>query len=391
MFASSNDGDLNVLKQPGKKRTRQLWRLQAELSKYESAYNSTGIRLLDEWINQLDEYDGIADVWHNLAMGAARINHHQAELAIIEAGLRQWPDDIDLLCDLLQLRFTTAFDLEDAKKIWCALEAMDKRKTGVYWRYWVFGAQYYAKVLGDTQRAVELLDEGLRYVNRDGLMNIFNNYRRILVDFGPKEVLDSPEKVHAYQKEILEVLEQRYKTGLELGIENGYVLAVSLARLYQERSAEYLSHQNQQKLSDELLDKALIFLDLAERLYTNNSNHPLWDIYLMRARLYAAQKQYHEVYNLLQSVPRGVIDRDPSMQTMLRYAAIMTGQQLQDDAEPDRSEGQEKISIEECSQKLTAILTDADSLYKIAMDKPQVREALFTAAIRIQREQQGKP
>lgn len=164
-------------------------------------------------------------------------------------------------------------------------------------------------------------------------MDILRSYRSVLVDNVPSSSrrltdLSSVETYHTY---IFETLESRYLLGLKLGVENDYVLARDLARLYQERAGFIVASSNSQdqgisqQRADEFLDKALNFLTLSEKLYTGDSNHPINDIYIARIRILMSQRGYNEALNLIRSLPRDMRDTDPSLETMYRLAQWATG------------------------------------------------------------------
>lgn len=111
---------------------------------------------------------------------------------------------------------------------------MPTKKTAPYWRFWVFGAMYHVAILRDPDSAMKLLDEGVRSVTRDALMDILASYRRVLVDSIPRHLLKDEKDMREYQLQTLDLLEKRYKLGISLGIENAYVLARELAKLHQE-------------------------------------------------------------------------------------------------------------------------------------------------------------
>jgi len=227
---------------------KSLWPFYYEVERFEFADPRRARELFDQiLIEGLDNYTASPDLWHNAAMVAGRVEHREAQLALVEAGLREWPDNVDLLCDVLQYSHTSHYDRERAKQIWQKLSDMPKEVTGPYWRFWVYGAIYHARELYDPKTATELLDEGLKWVTRDTLMDILRSYRRVLVDSTPLEQFDDQDQVTAYQHKVLKILEERYKLGIDWGLENGYVLATELARLYQEqvgRSLVDLSPRN---------------------------------------------------------------------------------------------------------------------------------------------------
>jgi len=361
---------------------KSLWPFYHEVEIYEYTDPRRARELFNQILEEgLDNYTAPPDLWHNVAMVAGRVNHREAQLAFVQAGLREWPDNVDLLCDELQYRHSSHYDPEKAKEIWSKLTEMPREATSPYWRFWVYGAIYHARELHDPKTALELLDEGLKWVTRDALMDVLRSYRRALVDSVPSELLEDREQVIAYQRQALRILEDRYKLGLALGVENGYVLAVELARLYQElagmgmigssvisSTAERENSIGEQNLDREIdyLDKALEYLDLAERLYTGNPNHPVWMIYEARIRILMAQRRYGDALKLLRSLPQSRLRGDPSLATMLRLASLMTGEKIE-----------EEMSESDFMSALSAILdNNGELLFRIASQNPAVSSVL---------------
>lgn len=329
-------------------RTKSLWRFYEEASESEFQDPQRTHKMLDEILPQLGSYGGPPELWHNTAMTAARVKHHEAELGIVLEGLRQWPENVDLLCDELQYRHTSHYDPERAQAIFHKLTEMQPSKTSPCWRFWVYRATYLARELHQPAEAIKLLDAGLLSVTRDSLMDVLRAYRMALVDSVPVEKLQDETRAVALQKCALDQLESRYKRGMALGLENGHVLAWNLARLYQERAGAAIERTltgtstgdmpaaeapgQDVAMSQEAshyLQKALQYLDLAEQMYTGNPNHPIWEIYVVRIGIFMAQRKYGDALRLLRSVPEAVRLGDPSLQTMLRLAALSTGEPIE--------------------------------------------------------------
>jgi hypothetical protein len=318
------------LRQPLSREKKSLWRIRPELEKFEFINPGQARELIDQLLDDIDSYTGPPDMWHTIAMVAGRVQHWDGRLLIIQTGLREWPNDVDLLCEQLQSYYGRAsfYNPEGARQTWETLCSLGKNNVGTYWRYWVYGAIYFARELNDSQAALDLLDEGLLYVRREYLMDIFRSYRRILVDGVPVKQLSNQEAIKDYQSWVLQTLEEKYKQGIALGVEVGYVLATDLATLYQEQAGN-VSGQN------DYLTEALAYLDLAEKLYTGNPNHPIWEIYVVKTRIYMAQHRYGDALKLLKSLPNQIIERDISLVTMKALCAHMTGEKLDDDHEPN--------------------------------------------------------
>lgn len=318
---------------------KPLWRLYREVTQYEYVNPERAFEVFEQVWEDLENYTGTPDEWHNTSMVAARVGHREAELRLIQCGLMEWPDNVDLLCDELQLRITTHRCPERAREIAQALGEMELSKKAPYWRYWVYMAIYYGRFLHNPQRALEFLDEGLKYVRRDSVMDILRNYRRVLVDSVPVRGIRDEKDLEDYHRWVLQTLEDRYLMGLRLGLENGYVLASELAQLYQEQAgletlyAEEAATDTGEQERENYLAKALNYLDLAEKLYTGDPNHHITSIYEQRFRILMAQHRYGEALSLIQSLRytlRGRIRHDFSLAIMWERAARSTGQSLEE-------------------------------------------------------------
>lgn len=364
---------------------KSLWPFYHEVSQYEYANPQKARELIDRILEEgLDNYTAPPDLWHNTAMVAGRVKHTVVQIAFVEAGLREWPDNVDLLCDELQYRHTTHYDLQKAAAIWQRLEELPREVTGPYWRFWVYGTIYHALVLCNPQKGMELLDEGLKWVKRDGLMDVLRCYRRVLVDSIPLEPIKDNRQFSAYQKHVFELLEERYLLGLRMGVENGYVLAVELARLYQEQASGGAldrlelkgNEEDEQSLhtsSNHYLQRALQYLDLAEILYIGDPNHPIWEIYEARARILMAQRRYRDALKLLSSLPQSRRN-ELSIATMLNLAIRITGEKIETD-ESDSSSFSELLS--------SLFQNDGELLFRIASQNPQVARVLRNVVQRL--------
>jgi hypothetical protein len=306
-----------------------------------------------ELSENIEAYWGPPDIWHNMSIQASRVGEDEAEYMFWLAGLHARPNDVDLLCDLLAEYTnpgTQHYSPDLAKQTWEILSSLPIEKTGPYWRFWTFGARYFAGILGQSQRSLELLDEGLLNVKRDSIVHILRDYRAILVDQTPRKRI-GPRQLEEYQAESIKMLEDRYRLGIQLGVENGYTLATALARLFQERaasraaaptpssssSAAALDARTVQQLVSDDLDKALTYLKIAEALYTGDPQQGVEDIYAPRIRILMAQGQYGDALRLLQALPEDA-QNETSMMTMRRLATLSTGGKLDDTTESGRSE-----------------------------------------------------
>ncbi len=333
---------------------KSLWPIYHTVSGLEYVDPTRARQLLDAiWKEGLDNYTAPPDLWHNISMVAARVQHQEVELDLIRSGLREWSDNVDLLCDELQLCHSSHYNPARAKEIWNQLNAMDRAKTSPYWRFWVYGAIYHATELDDRKTALALLDEGLRSVKRDALMDILRNYRRVLVDSAPESLLEDEERVKEYQHQVVETLERRYKLGVDLGVENAYVLATDLAQLYQEQAGKIPNNISVQdtlttsvatELSENYyLNQSWNYLNLAERLYTGSPNHPIWDIYEARIRILMAQRKCGDALKFLSSLPQARFNRNPSLHSMLKLASLITGEKIPELVNIASQEGLEQM------------------------------------------------
>jgi hypothetical protein len=349
---------------------KQLWRIRPELEKLEFTSPSRAREIMDAFLEEIDSYTGTPDMWHTIAMIAGRTQHYDARLLIIQAGLREWPDDVDLLCEQLQSYYGRASSYNPvlAKQTWDKLCSLGVDIVKSYWRYWVYGAIYYARELNDSQAAIGMLDEGLLHIRRDSLMDIFRNYRRILIDSVPLRSLKGQDEVKEYQNWVLNTLEEKYKLGIMLATENGYALATNLATLYQEQAGNSSE-------GNDYLEKALSYLDLAEKLYTGNGNHPVWDIYIVRIRIYMAQHRYGDALKILKSLPKQITEDDLSLVTMKKLCGYMTGESIDEDessTEPDL-DAAIKVAIPALFQN------DGEILRALIRQNPSMKSILLKA------------
>jgi hypothetical protein len=201
---------------------------------------------------------------------------------------------------------------------------MDRSLTGPFWRFWVFGAIYLAQDLHQRDEGVKLLDDGLKAVKRDGLMDVMRSYRNVLMDTPPARPYVSVEDTQEQFKDMIATIEARYRLGIDLGVENGYVLALELAKLLQERAG---TQQIEAGKPRDFLREALDYLDLAESMYTGDPNHPIAQIYLQRASIYMAQHRYGDALRLLQSARPDRAVGVESYKVMRKYAAVSSGGQ----------------------------------------------------------------
>jgi tetratricopeptide (TPR) repeat protein len=307
--------------------------------------------------SRLDFITGSPSDWFNLAVEARRVNNYTAARHVLEEATKRYPDDVDLLCELLQFQYGNR---AQADETWQRLRSMDVDQVSGYWRYWVYGATYLARYLHDQKAALELLETGLLRVRFADLQNVLGHYRIVLLDGDTLLSTHTPEQMAQRYREYLGIIEERYKLGLELGVECGYVLAVSLARLLRERTASSWEG------SANTINEALHYLDLAERAYTHDPNHPIWDIYIEKAITLMAARRYADALQVLRSLPEHKLDEQ--LMTMARYAANLTGQEFVSpaaarEAPIDRLDNlsQRIDQVEGMLQQLLASITDTSS------------------------------
>lgn len=362
---------------------QDLWDVYHNASSLARMERQKASAYLGNFTRSIAEYTGPPELWHNLAMVAARVNR-DAELAIVQQALQDYPNDVDLLCDELQMRYTTHWDLVRAGKLWAQLETMDKHITGPYWRFWAYGAIYKATRLGKRSEGLALLDEGLRWVTPEYIADVLRSYRRVLIDSAPDTPIDNIEQYH---KETRRQLESKYRLGIAMGVENSYTLATELAVLLQEQAGvmDDCAGEGQPR---NYLEEALAALDLAEKLYTGDSNHPIGDIYEHRARILMAQRKYSDALKLLQSLPDA--DRnDSSIHTMRALAERMLGrtpEALPTSVPPQLASGdaRPKPDVDAVNQALELLFADdGEVLLELARRQSEVGAVLRSVVARL--------
>lgn len=347
------------------------------------------MRVYMELTENLEAYWGPPDAWHNLSINASRLGQDEAEYMFWLGGLHAWPEDVDLLCDILS-EYTGPGNQHHspalARTTWQILESLPRERTAPYWRFWAFGASYYAQIERNPQRGLDLLDEGLLYVKRDGIVDILRNYRAMLVDHIPRKKIASLRQLGDYQEETLKLLEEKYKLGIQLGSEAGYTLATELAKLYQERAASRaaaptpssLDARTVQQLVSEDLDKALTYLKIAEALYTGDPRHPVEAIYTPRIRILMAQGQYGDALRLLQALPEE-LQVEQSMATMRRLAILSTGGRLDDSSS--------QVTDQMRSEVLSRLFAnEGTELEQLARSNGAVHQIIFEVMRRLQKD-----
>jgi hypothetical protein len=318
---------------------------------------------IDDMLPHLDEYTAGPDIWFNFAAIAGRVDHDRAQYEVVDAGLREHPNDVDLLCSQFQQFYAKSdmyYSAQAAKDRWEYLCKLPIDQSGPAWRFWVYGATYHSLELKDTKTAEELLKRGLSYVRRDSIMDILRAFRGVLL-LGPPANLVKFDDLAAEQERLFNTVESQFLLGVQMGVDNSYVLAMDLAEMYQERAGvTKQSAPSQTNLSEKqrnYLDKALEYLALAERLYTADSNHPVYEIYVAQARVLMSLKEYSKVVNILESIPQ-FMQRDLSVAAMLKLARRSIG--LSDEVESVESGAVSREQIAQIEQNVLQSLFGND-------------------------------
>lgn len=314
----------------GNNRRKSLWEVYEHVQRLLASYRISEAReYLRSLVGRLHEYTAPADLWFNQAMDCARLRVLDLEMEALEEGLREHPDDVDLLCALLQCLYSTHEDQARAAEVAQRLELLPMEAKASYWRYWTYLAIYYGVKRGNRAHAVELLDEGLRYIKRDALTEYFRTYRRVYIDSAPP-VDAAPrtlDEVAEEFKQSINLVTDRLKRGLELGLENGHALAVQLAILYQEQAYA----MRQESRQSESLQKALEVLEFAEQMFTptgRDTNFPLHDIYKQKVNVLMGLKRYDEARELLLAMREANVEFSNIQELQLQRAAIGSGKML---------------------------------------------------------------
>lgn len=295
---------------------------------------------------------GSPDEWFNFAASAAMARNYTAAEKILTVAIELHPEDVDLRCEWFQFAYGHV-GMEEAIAARERLEDLGADRTATFWRYWCYNAIFESQHLGNKEAAARLLDEALSVVPPAGLLNIYRNYRLVLIDGSARPSLSSEESMTDHAA-IVARIEEKYREGLRLGIEAGYVLAVDLARLLRERTSGM-----QMSEADKVLDEALQLLDVAERTYTDDGNHPLWDIYREKATMLMARRRYEDALQIFRSLPEYRLN--DSMTVMAQYAANMTGQEFkpagQQPVSPAGSDLEERVTyLERVMNQLLSVL-----------------------------------
>lgn len=268
--------------------------------------------------SDLARLTGAADEWFNFAMSAARARNYGAYEKIILTALAKHPQSVELCCEWFQFCYghKTVADAQDARE---KLEALGRDNTAGYWRYWCYNAMFESQYLGNREEAARLLETALAFVPPAGMLNVYRNYRVVLID-GHKRASLSDDKP-TDPVDLLKRVDEKYQEGLSRGIEDGYVLAIGRARLLREQTSGM-----KPEVADAKLGEVLDLLDVAERTYSDDPNHPLWDIYREKAITLMARRRYEDALQIFKSTPEYLLN--DSLRLMAEYAANMTGQEF---------------------------------------------------------------
>lgn len=318
----------------------------------------------------LRRLNGAPDEWFNLATSAARSRNYAAYEVLQRVAIEQHPADVDLRCSWFSFCYGHK-TLEDALAAREELNALGPGATATYWRYWCFNALFESQYLGNKAEAERLLDRALSVVPPAGLLNVFRQYRTVLID-GRANPSHADGGQPADHTALVQRVEEKYREGLRLGIEAGYVLAVDLAKLLRERTLGMRSAE-----ADDLLDEVLDLLDVAERTYTDDGNHPLWDIYQEKAVTLMARRRYEDALQIFRSLPDYQLS--DSIRVMAQYAANMTGQEFRPaGTAASLGEGAEQTAVTAVRKKVDELNGRVDMFEEVMK---QVLSALHAAGV----------
>jgi hypothetical protein len=344
-------------------RDRELMDFYDEVNGLSFKNPARGRQLIKEFAQEVYRYTGPSDIWFNLSAEASRLRCWRESRMITNEGLKEHPDNIDLLCDLLQDSYSLYKDSEIAKNLWTRLSQLNEAQY--YWRYWVFGAIYHANILHERAMAVSLLDRGLGCVSSDQISDLVRAYRRVLIDNPPSEYVGEIEERTTLEIDSFKKLESMYLWAISLGVEDSHSLLVELAQLYQERfGSEGFSSD------EDYVEKAMQCLKLAEARYVGSPNHPIWEIYIPMARILMSQRRYSDALHYLRALPKNVLEADPSINVQLMLSSQMCGKEL----DILDSESKDGTSILEAMQSDPSAFFQ--ELHTLAGSNEQIRELL---------------
>ena len=250
------------------------------------------------------------DAVHNLAMEAQQRNLHGLALRILEVGRVIFTDNVDINCDLLQLYYSHYPDKYKAQEVWNTLQSIDPKVRDKEWRYWVYGSIYYYKIYNDIRTAKKLLRNGVGKVAPEDRHQVFTTLAIVYADWDPQPDLEKA----------IEVL----KEGLGEGLELGYEVARKIGELKQRLAGRANSADERQRYLEEALD----WLNTAEALFTNDTQHPVINIYKARVNVLMGLRRYGEAIDDIAAIlaqDKDAIDKG-SLRAQLRLACERNGE-----------------------------------------------------------------
>ena len=256
------------------------------------------------------------DSMHNLVMHAARVERSDLEEQLLHAFVAACPGSVDLQADLLQFCYAKRWNPAACEKQWQILnddDIVSPEDRRYYWRYWVFGAIYHARVKHDVARAQELVQEGLYAVPGRNKSDILRNFEDVFIDFAAHPAFD----------QVLGALRKGIADGWPLG----YTLALKLGILLQQQA--FASGQPKNEETIDRLREALDWLSVAESLFTNDPNHPITEIYRARINVLMGLENYREAMDYIEafySHDPASSRRDPSLKAQFILACRRAGE-----------------------------------------------------------------
>lgn len=278
---------------------------------------------------RVSRYD--VDVLHNIVIEAARLTDLRTQVRLLEICTRAHPQSVELLCDYLNHLTFHSSDLAKMAEIWDRLNSAPKREY--FWRYWCFGASYFAIVrplptVADCfATAQSLLEEGLAQVGTNQRSQLVTTAEQVLLLYCPEP-----------KYEVVDALARR---ALQLGCQRAWQVALVLARLSRAQAvagprsggrgeAGELELRVAQHLAD-----ANRWFALAETLFVPDPQHHIRDLYRERIHVLIAQREFGTAITcfraiLGQAVRAGTIEAlltdDPNLLQQLIFTCQQVGE-----------------------------------------------------------------
>lgn len=252
------------------------------------------------------------DSLHNLAITAKNFRRHDLEKILLKAGVDIFPDNVDLLADLLQVCYVKSNDPKLAAETWEKLERIAASIRDTQWRYWVFGALYHLRMLNNLERAKDLLVKGLEAVRGDQKCDVLRAFDDVFVDASPTPEVDK--------------VMSAWKKGIQEGYDLSYTVALKLAVLQQRRAGSVGADRDRRH---DLLQEAIEWLDVAEATFTADRRHPITEVYRVRVNVLMGLERYVEAIQYITAIYRQTEDVDhvdPSLKPQLILACQRGGQ-----------------------------------------------------------------